>query len=98
MFISFGFRFRTEAEALNMVESVGNYSRHRTAPMLLGPIKQGDKGLRYKITMAPAVSGQSIAFGYMTALVKLAIQRNLPVCDECKSYQELGGSLRELTM
>jgi CRISPR/Cas system-associated protein Cas7 (RAMP superfamily) len=28
MFVSFGFRFRVEVEALNMAETVGNYARH----------------------------------------------------------------------
>ena len=93
MFVSFGFRFRVEVEALNMAEAVGNYTRHRVAPVLV--LERGENGgvHGYKITMAPAVSGQSIAFGYMSALVKLALasERQLPVCDECKNYEKLGG-------
>mgnify|MGYP000218313234 CR=1 FL=1 len=34
MFVSFGFRFRVEVEALNMAEAVGNYARHRLAPII----------------------------------------------------------------
>ncbi len=34
VFVSFGFRFRVNVEAMNMVESVGNYSRHRVAPII----------------------------------------------------------------
>ncbi len=91
MFVSFGFRFRVEVEALNMAEAVGNYTRHRVAPVLV--LERGENGEvhGYKITMAPAVSGQSIAFGYMSALVKLALQRKLPVCEECINYEKLGG-------
>ena len=85
MFVSFGFRFRAEVEALNMAESVGNYARHRTAPVV---IKDGD---RYRITLAPAVSGQSIAYGYMAALVRLALERNMPLSDDDKQYEKLGG-------
>jgi CRISPR-associated protein Csa2 len=91
MYVSIGLRFRVEVEALNMAESVGNYARHRTAPVLT--IERGSNGeiKSYKITMAPSVSGQSIAFGYMSALVALAPRNQLPVCDECANYQKLGG-------
>ncbi len=34
VFVSFGFRFRVNVEAMNMVESVGNYSRHRVVPII----------------------------------------------------------------
>jgi CRISPR-associated protein Csa2 len=91
MYVSFGFRFRAEVEALNMAEAVGNYTRHRTAPVMVVERDQDGRVIAYKVTMAPAVSGQSIAFGFMSALVKLANQRNLPVCDECQNYSKLGG-------
>jgi len=91
MFVSFGFRFRVEVEALNMAETVGNYARHRAAPILIQVRDEEGRLMEYRITMAPAVSGQSVAFGYMSALVKLAEQRRLPVCEECRSYEHLGG-------
>jgi CRISPR-associated protein Csa2 len=91
MFVSFGFRFRAEVEALNMAEAVGNYTRHRVAPVLIEERDGNGQVMRYRITVAPAVSGQSIAFGYMSALVRLAEQRGLPVCEECRSYEHLGG-------
>jgi CRISPR-associated protein Csa2 len=91
MFVSFGFRFRVEVEALNMAETVGNYARHRAAPILIQVRDEEGRLKEYRITMAPAVSGQSVAFGYMSALVKLAEQRRLPVCEECRSYEHLGG-------
>jgi len=91
MFVSIGLRFRAEVEALNMAESVGNYARHRLAPIIL--VRRGEDGSikEYKVTMAPAVSGQSIAYGYMAALVKLALERNLPVSDQAKNYENIGG-------
>ncbi|ACB39926.1 DevR family CRISPR-associated autoregulator [Pyrobaculum neutrophilum] len=85
MFVSFAFRFRAEVEALNMVETMGNYARHRTVPVLI----REDGG--YRITAAPGVSGQSVSYGYMAALVKLAAGRSLPVCEECASYEKIGG-------
>jgi len=91
MFVSFGFRFRVEVEALNMAETVGNYARHRAAPVLIQVRDEKGKLKEYRITMAPAVSGQSVAFGYMSALVKLAEQKGLPVCEECRNYEHLGG-------
>jgi len=91
MFVSFGFRFRVEVEALNMAETVGNYARHRAAPVLIQVRDEEGKLKEYRITMAPAVSGQSVAFGYMSALVKLAELKGLPVCEECRSYEHLGG-------
>jgi CRISPR-associated protein Csa2 len=91
MFVSFGFRFRAEVEALNMAEAVGNYTRHRLAPVI--KIEKDDQGrvTGYKVTMAPAVSGQSIAYGYMKALAELAMKRGLPLCDQCRNYEQYGG-------
>jgi len=91
MFASFGFRFRAEVEALNMAEAVGNYTRHRLAPVI--KIEKDDQGrvTGYKVTMAPAVSGQSIAYGYMKTLAELAKKRGLPLCDQCRNYEQYGG-------
>jgi len=90
MFVSLGFRFRAEVEALNMAEAVGSYTRHRLAP-IVKVMKDGEGRVAYKVTMAPAVSGQSIAYGYMKALVELAKKMDLPLCDQCKSYEQYGG-------
>jgi CRISPR-associated protein Csa2 len=91
MFVSFGFRFRVEVEALNMAEAVGNYARHRLAPII--KIKKDSQGrvIGYDVTMAPAVSGQSIAYGYMKALAELAKKRGLPLCNQCNNYEQYGG-------
>ncbi|MGC9097050.1 MAG: DevR family CRISPR-associated autoregulator, partial [Infirmifilum sp.] len=65
--------------------------RHRTAPILVVERDESGAVKGYKITMAPAVSGQSIAYGYMKALVELAPKYELRVCDDCRNYQQIGG-------
>lgn len=89
VFVSFGFRFRVNVEAMNMVESVGNYSRHRVVP-IIRRIEEDGK-VRYEVQFLPAVSGQSIANAYMRALVDIAIKRGLRVCEECRRYNESNG-------
>jgi len=91
MFVSFGFRFRAEAEALNMAEAIGNYTRHRLAPVI--KVKKNEAGelVGYRVTMAPAVSGQSIAYGYMKALAELAKRVGLPLCSQCRNHEQYGG-------
>jgi len=93
MFLSMSFRLRVEVEALNMVEAMGAYSRHRTVSLL----KPRSDGKGYRLVIAPAVSGQAIAYGYMKSLVELAQKRNLPVCDQCKSYEDKGGFIKHGT-
>ncbi len=93
MFLSMSFRLRTEVEALNMVEAMGAYSRHRTVSLL----KPRGDGKGYRLVIAPAVSGQAIAFGYMKSLVELAQQKNLPICDQCRNYESKGGFVKHGT-
>lgn len=89
VFVSIGLRMRVEVEALNMVEALGAYTRHRTVSVLKRI--SGDGKVSYKLVVVPAVSGQSIANGYHRALVELAKLANVPVCDECKRYETRGG-------
>lgn len=93
MFLSMSFRLRVEVEALNMVEAMGAYSRHRTVSML----KPRGEGKGYRLVVAPAVSGQAIAYGYMKSLVELALNKKLPICDQCKSYEARGGFIKHGT-
>jgi CRISPR-associated protein Csa2 len=86
-------RLRVEVEALNMVEAMGAYSRHRTVSLL----KPRGDGKGYRLVIAPAVSGQAIAYGYMKTLVALALQKNLPVCDQCRGYEVKGGFVKHGT-
>jgi CRISPR-associated protein Csa2 len=87
VFASFSFRLRVEVEALNMVEALGAYGRHRTVSIL----KPRPDGRGYRVVIAPAVSGQAVAYGYMKTLVELADKLGLPVCEECKNYAVRGG-------
>lgn len=68
-------RILVNAEALNMAESVGNYTRHRKAPIVI-PSEIG-----YSIIYAPVVSGESLAHAYQTLLAQIAAQRGLPVTE-----------------
>ena len=95
VFVSMGFRFRVEVEALNMVEALGATVRHRTVSTLKRVSRDGSIG--YRVVMAPAVSGQSIANGYQRIVVELAKLRNVPVCDECRRYEIRGGFTKRCT-
>lgn len=89
VFASIGLRLRVEVEALNMVEALGAYTRHRTVSVFKKHAKEG--GVVYKLVMVPAISGQSIANGYMRTLVELAKHYGLRVCEECSAYEARGG-------
>lgn len=72
-FLSVSLRYLVNVESLNGVESVGNISRHRVAPVVL-PVGKG-----YAVKYVPVVSGESIAHAYQSILVEEAMSRNLPV-------------------
>jgi CRISPR-associated protein Csa2 len=96
VFVSIGLRFRVEAEAMNMVEPLGSYLRHRTVYVLKRVRRKRDDKviLSYRAIPVPAVSGQSVANAYSRALVdiaKLIWGENAPLCDECKNYHQRGG-------
>ena len=79
-FISISTRLLVDVEALNMVESVGNVTRHRRA-MIIIETPEG-----YKKAEVPAVSGEMIAHGYQEALVKVAekiYNGKPPICKWC---------------
>lgn len=80
---------RIEVEALNMVEALGAYTRHRTVSVLKRVTSDGK--VFYRLVVVPAISGQSIANGYHRALVELAKLAKLPVCEECLKYETRGG-------
>ncbi|MEM2005789.1 MAG: DevR family CRISPR-associated autoregulator [Zestosphaera sp.] len=89
VFASIGLRLRVEVEALNMVEALGAYARHRTVSVFKKQSREGS--VVYKLVTAPAISGQSVANGYMRTLVELAKHYGLNVCDECSAYEARGG-------
>ncbi|AEB95256.1 type I-A CRISPR-associated protein Cas7/Csa2 [Metallosphaera cuprina] len=71
--ISGSVRFLVNVESLNGVESVGNLTRHRTAPIVT------KTGGEYVIRYVPVISGESIAHAYQMALVDMADKLKLPV-------------------
>ncbi|RLG82005.1 MAG: type I-A CRISPR-associated protein Cas7/Csa2 [Thermoprotei archaeon] len=77
-YLSLGVRLLVNVEALNMVESVGNYTRHRKAAIIY-PEENGS----YTIRWVPVISGESLAHAYQCWLSKLASDRGLPVCEYC---------------
>ncbi|OYT52859.1 MAG: type I-A CRISPR-associated protein Cas7/Csa2 [Desulfurococcales archaeon ex4484_217_2] len=80
MFLSLSARLVVNVEALNMVESVGNVTRHRRASVII----ETPEG--YRKVEVPAVSGETIAHGYQEALVKVAnviYDGRPPICKWC---------------
>ena len=99
VFVSIGLRFRVEAEAMNMVEPLGAYTRHRVVYALKRiRRKQGDKTtLVYRAVPVPAISGQSVANAYSRVLVdlaKLTLGDKAPLCNECGNYLKYGGFIK----
>ena len=66
-FISMGIRFRANVEALNMVETAGNLTKHRVVPIVV--YKNGKPSLKWY----PALSGETLAH---------AIQANLALLEK----------------
>jgi len=77
--ISLSARVLVNVEALNMVESIGNYVRHRRVPVVTNG--EGGQELKY----VPALSGESLAHGYQENLANLAAMTGIAVCDSCRS-------------
>jgi len=74
-------RFLVNAEALNMVESVGNVARHRRAPLVV-PTDGGE----YVLVYAPVVSGESLANAYQRWLATISKAEGLPLCSNCENH------------
>ena len=96
VFVSIGLRFRVEAEAMNMVEPLGAYTRHRIVYALRRVRRKQDDRvvLGYRAVPVPAISGQSVANAYSRALVdlaKLTWGDKAPLCEECRDYLKYGG-------
>lgn len=71
--LSLSTRVLVNVEALNMAEAVGNYTRHRKAPVVFST------GTDYSVVYTPAVSGEALAHGYQQLLAQIAKNRGLPV-------------------
>ncbi|MEM4447221.1 MAG: type I-A CRISPR-associated protein Cas7/Csa2 [Candidatus Jordarchaeales archaeon] len=82
MFVSLGMRFLANIEALNAVESVGNVTKHRRAPIVVLDEKTG----KYTIRYVPSISGESLGHAYQSNVVEFATEvynGNPPVCKWC---------------
>lgn len=78
VFVSLGARVKLNAEALNMVESVGSYVRHRRVPVVVR------SGGGFTIRYVPAISGESLGHAYQVILASLAGEAGLNVCENCR--------------
>jgi CRISPR-associated protein Csa2 len=76
MFLSIRGRVVVNVEALNMIESVGNYVKRRRVPVIMPET--------YTVYFVPAISGESIAHGYQQVLAEHAANNNLSVCKLCR--------------
>mgnify|MGYP001770690829 CR=1 FL=1 len=90
VFVSMSLRMRIDVEAANMVESAGNYSRHRIVPIITR-VHNEDGSIEYQLSYLPGISGQAIGNAYTRALVDVSVKRGLSVCDDCKKYEYIGG-------
>lgn len=82
MFVSLAARFIANIEALNAVESVGNVTKHRRAPVVVLDREAGGYTIRY----VPAISGESIGHAYQANVAEFAeilYQGNPPLCKWC---------------
>lgn len=80
VFVSLTARLLINIEALNMTESIGNFIRHRRAPVII----TSSNG--YLLKYVPVISGESLAHAYQEVLAKLASEPsvNLKVCKLCR--------------
>ena len=81
--ISGSARFLINVEDLNSVESVGNLTKHRTAPVVV----KTPGG--YEIRYVPVISGEALAHAYQVALVDIAKRekKGLPVGKYSSQYE-----------
>jgi len=83
-FVSLAARLLVNVEALNMVEAIGNVTRHRRATVIIHEPSGG-----YRKVEVPCVSGESLAHAYQVALVEAARAIyakegvEVPVCEWC---------------
>ena len=81
-YMSLGVRLLVNVEALNMVESIGNYVRHRKAAI----IYKGDHG-SYVVRWVPVISGEALAHAYQCWLSRIATSKKLPLCEYCSKCE-----------
>ncbi|MGC8567288.1 MAG: type I-A CRISPR-associated protein Cas7/Csa2 [Caldisphaera sp.] len=74
-------RFSINLESLNGVESIGNLTKHRTAPIVL------KTSTGYLVRYVPVISGEALAHAYQASLVDIAKKENLPVGKLSSQYE-----------
>jgi CRISPR-associated protein Csa2 len=77
VYVSVRGRIWLQAEAMNMVESVGNYVKHRKVPVM---VREGGSYLTFFV---PAISGESVAHAYQVLLAEEMIKAGQSVCPLC---------------
>ena len=90
VFVSISLRVKIDVEAANMVESVGNYSRHRIIPMITQNYDE-DGNIKYDLMYLTGISGQLLGNAFSRALADIVIRRNHAICNECRKYEMIGG-------
>ncbi|AAK41675.1 type I-A CRISPR-associated protein Cas7/Csa2 [Saccharolobus solfataricus] len=79
--ISGSVRFLVNLESLNGVESIGNLTKHRTAPVVL------KTSTGYLVRYVPVISGEALAHAYQASLVDIAKKEGLPVGSLSSQYE-----------
>ncbi|MEM0233595.1 MAG: type I-A CRISPR-associated protein Cas7/Csa2 [Candidatus Nezhaarchaeales archaeon] len=90
VYISVRGRIWLQAEAANMVESVGNYVKHRRVPVM---VKSGNK---YVTFFVPSISGESVAHAYQVLLAEELKKQQVKVCSYCEKGIFLKSTNKEL--
>ncbi len=91
-YIQVGIRALINAEALNMVESVGNVVRRRTIPVIY---RRGPGS--YTVRWVPAISGEALAHRYQLEIVNLA-KANEKCKDKLDYWSEIGEFLKHFDL
>uniref|UniRef100_A0A7C4FE42 Type I-A CRISPR-associated protein Cas7/Csa2 n=1 Tax=Thermofilum pendens TaxID=2269 RepID=A0A7C4FE42_THEPE len=78
VYVSVKGRIWLQAEAMNMVESVGNYVKHRKVPVM---VREG--GGHFMLFFVPAISGESVAHAYQVLLAEEMRKAGQSVCSFC---------------
>lgn len=78
MYVSVRGRIWLEAEAANMVESVGNYVKHRRVPVVIR-----EKNGNFLTFFVPSISGESVAHSYQSVLAETLEKVGEKVCKYC---------------
>mgnify|MGYP001770727096 CR=1 FL=1 len=90
-YLSLSARVLVNAEAMNMVEALGNVVRHRKASVVY---KTGEG--RYEVRTVPVISGEAVRHAIQAALADIAAQKGWPVCAWCRRHELVKRGVRAL--